>query len=153
MKAITLTQPWATLVAHRLKTIETRSWNIKYRGSLAIHAAKGFPTIAQRVCFTYPFRFYLAKLGYVERNDTRQYEFPFGAIIATCELVSCVLITEASQEYGWQIGSKTWVKNECELAFGDFTPGRYAWLLADIKMLANPIPAKGSLGLWEWRDE
>lgn len=41
MKAITLTQPWATLVAIGAKRIETRSWATRYRGPLAIHAAKG----------------------------------------------------------------------------------------------------------------
>ena len=43
MKALTLTQPWASLVAIGAKRIETRSWSTPYRGLLAIHAAKGFP--------------------------------------------------------------------------------------------------------------
>lgn len=38
MKAITLHQPWASLVAEGVKTIETRSWSTKYRGPLVIHA-------------------------------------------------------------------------------------------------------------------
>ena len=41
MKVITLTQPWATLVAIGAKRIETRSWPTRYRGPLAIHAAIG----------------------------------------------------------------------------------------------------------------
>jgi hypothetical protein len=40
MKALTLIQPWATLVALGEKQIETRSWDTKYRGPLAIHAGK-----------------------------------------------------------------------------------------------------------------
>ena len=40
MKALSLWQPWASLVALRVKTIETRSWSTSYRGPLAIHAAK-----------------------------------------------------------------------------------------------------------------
>ena len=47
MKALTLTQPWATLVAIGAKRIETRSWRTSYRGPLAIHAAKGFPKWAR----------------------------------------------------------------------------------------------------------
>jgi hypothetical protein len=43
MKAITLHQPWATLVAIEQKKIETRSWPTSYRGPLAIHAAKTMP--------------------------------------------------------------------------------------------------------------
>lgn len=40
MKALTLWQPWASLVALGVKTIETRSWSTSHRGPLAIHASK-----------------------------------------------------------------------------------------------------------------
>ena len=40
IKAITLHQPFASLVAWGEKTIETRSWSTKHRGLLAIHSAK-----------------------------------------------------------------------------------------------------------------
>jgi hypothetical protein len=36
-----------------------------------------------------------------------------------------------------------------ELAYGDYTPGRYAWILKDVKQI-DPVPAKGHLGLWNW---
>lgn len=42
--AITLTEPWATLIAQGLKTEEYRTWRTHYRGPLAIHA--GRPTSA-----------------------------------------------------------------------------------------------------------
>ncbi len=56
MKALTLTQPWASLVAVGAKRIETRSWETNYRGTIAIHAAKGWKPIdrefavSARVC-------------------------------------------------------------------------------------------------------
>lgn len=34
-----------------------------------------------------------------------------------------------------------------QLPYGDFTPGRHGWLLADIQPLTAPIPHKGALGL------
>lgn len=40
--ALTLWQPWASLVAWEEKRIETRSWSTSYRGPLVIHAAKRF---------------------------------------------------------------------------------------------------------------
>src|SRR5258708_5270609 len=43
VKALTLWQPWASLIAVGAKTIETRSWSTSYRGPLAIHAAKRKP--------------------------------------------------------------------------------------------------------------
>lgn len=48
MPALTLHQPWASLVALGVKTIETRAWSTLYRGPLAIHAAstsKGFQSL------------------------------------------------------------------------------------------------------------
>ncbi len=39
MKALSLRQPWASLIADGRKTIETRTWRTRYRGPLAIHAS------------------------------------------------------------------------------------------------------------------
>ncbi|MCY4577660.1 MAG: ASCH domain-containing protein [Chloroflexi bacterium] len=39
MKALSLRQPWASLIADGRKTIETRTWRTHYRGPLAIHAS------------------------------------------------------------------------------------------------------------------
>jgi hypothetical protein len=40
MKALTILEPWASIIACGAKQIETRSWSTKYRGSIAIHAGK-----------------------------------------------------------------------------------------------------------------
>lgn len=40
MKAISLKQPWASLVAEGKKTIETRKWPTKYRGIILIVSSK-----------------------------------------------------------------------------------------------------------------
>lgn len=40
MKAISIKQPWAGLIANGKKTIETRTWNTSYRGPLLICAGK-----------------------------------------------------------------------------------------------------------------
>lgn len=41
MKALTLREPWASLVLEGVKTLETRSWATRYRGELFIHAGSG----------------------------------------------------------------------------------------------------------------
>ena len=41
MKVLSLTEPYATIIKERKKTIETRSWKTNYRGKLLIHAGKG----------------------------------------------------------------------------------------------------------------
>lgn len=148
MKAITLTQPWATLVAIGAKKIETRGWRTRYRGPLAIHAAKGFPKEAQQLAYyVEPFRTVLAQAHCI---PTQAYgmtpeNLPTGCVVATCELVECVLIEDHSTDWGLR-----WPITEQERAFGDYTPGRYAWLLADVQPLATPVPARGALGLWNW---
>ena len=37
-----------------------------------------------------------------------------------------------------------------EKAFGDYSEGRYAWILEDAVQFDNPIPARGTLSIWEW---
>lgn len=142
MKALTLWQPWATLVAIGAKRIETRSWPTDYRGPLAIHAATRFPREAKELCDIQPFRAALLEAGY--GNDIHvvvSSRLPRGVIVATCELVGIV-----------RIEGSFLLPREPELSFGDFTPGRYAWFLDDVKELLEPVPARGRQRLWEWAE-
>ena len=146
MKALTLTQPWATLVAIKAKRIETRSWNTAYRGLIAIHAAKGYPKWAKETCHELPFCDVLAQ--YLPH-------LPLGCIVATCRLVS-VLPTRELQSNGIipmdeSANCPDFEMTDQERAFGDYEPGRFAWLLADIRAVRRPIPVKGALGLWEFQ--
>ncbi len=135
MKALTLTQPWASLVAIGAKRIETRSWSTSYRGPLAIHAAKGFPRDAQE----------LSRCIRLSVLFGPHYEYPRGAVIATCRLVACVRTEELLSRPAYAADM-----TEQEEMFGNYDPGRWGWMLADIKGVA-PEPAKGALGLWEWK--
>jgi len=40
MKAISVRQPWASMIAQGSKTIETRTWSTNYRGDLLIVSSK-----------------------------------------------------------------------------------------------------------------
>lgn len=149
MKAITLTQPWATLVAIGAKRLETRSWHTAYRGSLAIHAAKALPRQARDLALTEPFYGALWRGGFPWGAS----ELPFGCVIATCELFTCSRVTA---ERHWRAfenypdGGFWLPPDEPELAFGDYRPGRWAWALTNIQMLPEPVPARGLQMLWEW---
>lgn len=129
MKALSLTQPWATLVAIGAKRYETRSWNTNHRGPIAIHAAKGFPKDCQQLCEYDPFDKYIASSR----------ELPLGAIIAVADLVT-VHRTE------WVLSQ---IRGTDEEKFGDYSAGRFAWFLNNVRKLPAPIPCKGALGLWE----
>jgi hypothetical protein len=144
MKALSLLQPWASLVTIGAKKIETRSWQTKYRGPLAIHAAKNFPREARQLCLEEPFLTALTSAGLQGTN-----ELPCGAVVATCNLVDCLEIgAEYMSKWGSEIEYPLPTGNE--LTFGDYTPGRFAWILRDIKQLSEPIPARGQQGLWNW---
>ncbi len=133
MRCLTLTQPWASLVAIGAKHIETRSWSTFHRGPLAIHAAKGFPSWARTVCWREPFRSALLRGGYRLLSD-----LPRGGVVAICTLADVVPVERLRS------------LNEREASFGDYSAGRYAWLLTDVHMLPEAVLAKGSLGLWGW---
>ena len=127
MKAITLHQPWASLISIGVKTIETRPYAPKHRGLLAIHASKK-PTQVDDL-------YYRSVLQAAELDYRR---LPLGAVLATCNLVSCEIISSSN--------------TPCypEYAFGYFKPGWYAWQFEDIRAFSNPISACGHHGVWTW---
>jgi hypothetical protein len=65
---------------------------------------------------------------------------PLGKIVAICWLSRCVEITPEFSR----------LLSEQEIAFGDYTPGRYAWILDNIQCLPEPVWCPGHQGLWEW---
>lgn len=172
MKALTLWQPWASLVAGGLKQIETRSWTTRYRGPLAIHAAATVPTEVRYKILNERIRgrhhsyyggdgpilnaLYNLKFrdgGYIDMPGSR--DLPLGAVVATCELVD-VIPTERTLEGeadGWRTAGldRVLVVSPRERHFGDYSEGRFAWLLDNVEELPEPIPARGRQGLWDWR--
>lgn len=134
MKAITIWQPWAGALAAGIKENETRSWATKYRGPIAIHSAARSVFDGLEL-ITVP-----TALKIKEALRCEWADMPTGCMIATAELVDCIKITP---EYAASMTAD-------ELALGDWTPGRYAWKLAKVKSLPEPIPAKGQQGLWNW---
>jgi hypothetical protein len=117
MKALSLIQPWASLIHDGRKTIETRSWSTKYRGELAIHASM---KVDKEAC---------KQFGYDPKTIER------GKILCIVTLMNCV-----------QFPSPLAKPDE----YGDFTAGRYGWILHYLIKLSAPIHAKGSLGLWNF---
>jgi activating signal cointegrator 1 len=71
MKALTICQPYAELIARGEKTIENRTWSTPFRGLLFIHAGKSRAWMAPEDPDLYP-------------------EIAFGALVATARLVACL---------------------------------------------------------------
>lgn len=130
--ALTLTQPWATLMDIGAKLNETRSWPTKYRGWIGIHAAKGYPKECRLLRFQDPFAQQIDQAGYAGRD------LPTGCLIGVCRVVDCVR-TETIREH----------LTDLERAFGDYSDGRWAWLTANFHRLREPIPMKGALSIWK----
>ena len=162
MKAITLWQPWASLLACGAKQYETRSWATNYRGPIAIHAAitrkyyctAGYQDIMIEAAHDKRWQEYLMQCA-----DTEEHEIPFGAVIATAELVECHRIQKDPKTHRFcgygndgRVTKLPIFLPKNEYLFGDWTPGRFAWEFANMKILVRPVPAKGKQGLWEWEE-
>jgi len=128
VKAISLWQPWASAIALGHKRIETRHWTTNYRGPIAIHAAKRFQR-DQRV--------FAATERTLGRMPAR---LPFGAIVAIAYLDEIVPTEQLAP-------------SPIERMYGDYSPGRYGWVLESIRALAEPIPFIGRQGLFNIPDE
>lgn len=131
MKTLTLIQPWATLIMIGAKKIETRSWSTKYRGPIAIHAGKKI----DNDFFINP-----SFSEIIKQYNLDEKSIPQGCILGTCTIKDVIkseyLINNISED---------------ELLLGNYNKGRFGWVLNDICPFDTPIPAKGKLGLWEFR--
>jgi activating signal cointegrator 1 len=164
MKALSLSQPWATFLAIGAKRIETRSWSTKFRGRFAIHAAKGFPGWAKDMCeFDPHFIRVLKAIGINTRKELEQ--LPRGQIIGTGELVHCLSTNGAYLNFSmgnFEMKNSRVVASEvqavnyqkpqegtAEFAFGDYSPNRFMYFVENPLLLDEPISCSGALGFWE----
>lgn len=138
---LSLRNPWASLLIHGIKRFETRSWRpgdrnrrILEKDGLLIHASKSKKSAP--LMGTPPFSNHLTTLGKLE----------YGAIIGRCRVGRIIRTEEWLKEFQPRPGSP-WFE---EWAFGDFHPGRFAWEIIEPEVFATPIPARGSLSLWEY---
>lgn len=134
MKCLSLWQPWASAIALGFKKIETRDWQTRYTGPLAIHAAKRKIT-KEDLEYLKGYPYWEQLLALLPLQD-----MPYGCIVATCKLQVC-LSTEDIYPSA--------LVDEREAFWGNYEPGRYGWCLKDVHGLAMPIPFKGAQGLFD----
>lgn len=132
-------QPWASLFLYNEAQYETRTWNTKYRGPLAIHTSK---KIDVDVCNNGTIQYLLSKHGLNKSN------LPTGMIIGVCNLLNCLRVTEDNQ--GNAVLEDGRIVSGIDYFLGDFRVGNYIWEVSKKEMLIDFIPAKGQLGLWEY---
>lgn len=132
MRALTLIQPWATLVILGEKQIETRCWSTNIRGKIAIHAGK---KIDKKVFNDPIYKEVLEKYGITQKNIITS------AIIGFCEIDD----VKPTEELDLIISEK-------ERVFGDYSPERYGWILKNIEPIEPIKNVKGMLGFWNFKD-
>lgn len=138
MLCLSLTQPWASLMALGVKEVETRGWQPSRKtlptlpAQIAIHAAITFPKEARDLCSQWPFNLYTP--------DWKA--LPTGALLAVGTLCE-IYPTE---------NAVIWIprlRSAEERAFGDYSRGRFAWWFTEMLALPEPIEIKGALSLWQ----
>lgn len=127
VRTLSLWQPFASLIAVGAKTIETRHWSTTYRGPLVIHAAK--TTKCMNLCDVEPFGSCL----FTGPNAIE--DLPLGALVCVADLVDCV-------------PTETLKPTEPERSFGDYSAGRFGWILENIRALPAALPYRGGQGLF-----
>jgi len=124
MKALTVKEPWASLIINGYKEYEFRSWKTNYRGRILIHAGLTLEEDASKNFKDY-------NLNYGK-----------GEIIGEATLTDCILVTDKLEDDLYKLNPLVYAKSKHSRV--------YAWKLEDIKVYNRRIPSKGRLGLWNY---
>ncbi len=146
MQAISLWQPWASLIAFGEKEWETRSWHppthvIGQR--IAIHAAKKWTWELIDDC-SHPIISLALKNHGVELPTTYGRTIP--RILPLGVIVATAVLAEARKAGSLLSGG---IITDKEYSFGYYAIGRYAWRFTDVQALKEPIPFVGKQGFFE----
>ena len=123
MKALTIKQPWATLIMQGDKRFEFRSWKTNFRGDVLIHAGKG-----------------LDKEAVVRLKKYLPDELPMGKILGKVTITDCVPM---SDEF-----AKMLSKENSDIYTSHSFSNNYGFQIENVEVFDTPIDAKGQLGFW-----
>lgn len=145
--ALTIQQPYASLVASGAKRFETRAWRVPtvWIGTrFAIHA--GLSSRYRRIAAASPAA---ADIELALAIESRDWDIlPIGAVVAIATLAGCRRIERIDKRRGMIFDDGT---NAALDSFGDYAPGRFVWSFSDVKRIRVPIPARGARGIWHWK--
>lgn len=139
MRAITLKQPWATLLVTGIKHHETRSWRLPsdlIGRPILIHAGLAYDMLGN----TDLIRQTVAAAGAAPDRAPR------GAILGSVTFEACHQVA-ANGSFPVRI-------NLHQFPFGDYAPGRWYWTVSERKVFKEPITnVRGKLGIWTYEGE
>lgn len=135
IKALTISQPFAALIASGEKFVENRTWETLYRGWLLIHAGAGTQ--------------YLSKAEIARRG------LPTRCIVAVARLVHCVHVARLRQcaAQGKPYHRELSTTETRRIAEHVHTEGPFGFVLGDVQPLERPIACSGLQGLWNPSEE
>lgn len=131
-KVLTLWQPWALLFAHGIKQYETRPKATSYVGTYLIHSAKSMNKISKDICQTEFFADALTELGINSYKDLQR-----GVILGAYEQKKCISVEDIIIQL-----------SEKEIAFGDYSSGRFVWQGSNHRIIKSPIPYTNGQGYY-----
>jgi hypothetical protein len=139
VKALTVRQPWAAAIIWHGKCVENRSRPVSYRGPLLIHAGLAEPEwgeflMVSNTASTPP--------TWTEERRTR------GAILGIVTVDGCHHAADCRPP-DRQDGRRPRYRTCSPWAQVD----QFHWMLTDPWPLAEPVPARGMLGLWNVPEE
>ena len=124
MKALTIKEPWATLIINGYKEYEFRSWKTNYRGKILIHSGK---TTDKEAC---------------SRVKDYNLDFNNGNIIGECIITDCILVDEEFDKK---------LRKSNPIVYKNNHVSMYAWKLEKVIKYDKVIATKGKLGLWDYK--
>lgn len=127
MKTLSVKNPWAWLICSGYKDVENRTWKTNYRGKILIHASLKWDCHKGELCSILNVLEWDA-IPIPNRMELSNHLTPSGAIIGEAEIIDIINNSKS-----------IWAAE-----------GQYHWILKNQKLYDKPIPAKGSLGLWEF---
>lgn len=127
MKAITIKQPFASLIIEGYKEYEFRTWRTKFRGDILIHAGKGVDKKA------------------MEKYKHLVSDCPSGCMLGIVTITDCIKIDDEAREmfkdnivYDNVVNNKDW--------------DGFGFKIENIRKVEN-TPANGKLSLWDFEGE
>lgn len=144
MRALTICQPYAELIARGVKRVENRRWATNVRGDILIHAGKS--------------------LEYLDLDESESFDeqyginlkdMTFGAIVAMATLTDCIALGRIESERRKTHTVRTGADFPSRLEFllnHEHVEGPWCFVLANIRRI-EPIPYRGAQGFFNVPDE
>lgn len=150
MRALTVRQPWASLIMDGRKNVENRTQRTRHRGPIVLHAGARKVTAADYV------------------PGEGMWALPLGAALGIVDIVACHHAVGCDSLYRALPGdggggsaithtdtlippTPGTAAHTCNPEFA--LPDRWHWQLVVVRTFPTPIPWPGKLGMWDFPDE